>query len=386
MLKGIPMMITTALLLAAFWLAWSNGANDNFKGVATLYGSATCNFRHALAWASVASFLGSLASVYFAGALVAAFSGKGLIPDSMINSSMLTAVGASGAATILLSTFLGMPTSTTHALTGALIGTALVADSGSINWHILLSKYAQPLLLSPILAIGITTVVYIIMRRLRLWMGVDRQTCVCIGDASPQPVVLMGNGMAMMNNQSRNGCIIQISETDMCMDRYMGRFVGMNAQTAVDTIHYASAAAVCFARAVNDTPKIAALLMAGSIVGSPMNSTVKLLLVALAMTAGGLLQSRKVAETISKRITDLNCGQGLTANLVTAALVLGASRLGVPVSTTHVSCGSIFGIGLVNRQRRFKTVLQILATWLTTLPLGLALGAAFYWLLHQAGV
>jgi len=90
-----------------------------------------------------------------------------------------------------------------------------------------------------------------------------------------------------------------------------------------------------------------------------------------------LIQSRRVAETMSRRITDLNTGQGLTANLVTAALVLGASSFGVPVFTTHVSCGAIFGIGAVNGKRHWKVITMILVTRLTTLPLGLALGAAF---------
>ena len=99
------------------------------------------------------------------------------------------------------------------------------------------------------------------------------------------------------------------------------------------------------------------------------------------MTAGGLLQSRRVAETMSRRITDLNPGQGLTANLTTAALVLGASRLGLPVSTTHVSCGTIFGIGVVGGGARWRTIGQILLTWVTTLPLGFLLGAGIYLLL-----
>lgn len=96
------------------------------------------------------------------------------------------------------------------------------------------------------------------------------------------------------------------------------------------------------------------------------------------MAAGGWLNSRKEAETMSRHITVLNTGQGLTANLMTAFLVLGASRMGVPVSTTHVSCGAIFGIGLVNGKREWSTIGKIGATWLTTLPLGFALGVAFY--------
>jgi len=141
-------------------------------------------------------------------------------------------------------------------------------------------------------------------------------------------------------------------------------------------VHYASAGAVSFARAVNDTPKIAVLLLATGALGAPLWV---LLMVTVAMAAGGLLNSRKVAETMSKHITTLNSGQGLTANLTTAGLVLVASRFGLPVSTTHVSCGSIFGIGLVNGKRDWKTIGKIGVTWLTTLPMGMAIGAGVYY-------
>ena len=103
------------------------------------------------------------------------------------------------------------------------------------------------------------------------------------------------------------------------------------------------------------------------------------------MAIGGLLNSTDVSETMSKRITDLNPGLGLTGNLVTAALMLGASHLGVPVSTTLVSCGALVGMGLVSRTARCMTIAQILATSMTVLPTGAALGAAIYWTLTRMG-
>jgi PiT family inorganic phosphate transporter len=78
-----------------------------------------------------------------------------------------------------------------------------------------------------------------------------------------------------------------------------------------------------------------------------------------------------LAETMGKRITDPNPGQGLTSNLVSAAPVLGVFRPGVSASTTPVSCVATCGIGMVSRTARWKTIPQILATWMTTLPLGL---------------
>ena len=103
-----------------------------------------------------------------------------------------------------------------------------------------------------------------------------------------------------------------------------------------------------------------------------------MLVVALAMAIGGLLNARKVAITMSKRITPLNSGQGFTANLVTSTLVILASRFGLPVSTTHVSVGSLFGIGLITREANRRVVSGILMSWLLTLPIAAILSAVIY--------
>jgi PiT family inorganic phosphate transporter len=90
---------------------------------------------------------------------------------------------------------------------------------------------------------------------------------------------------------------------------------------------------------LNDTPKIAALLLVAPLFGSVGNT----LTIALPMAFGGLLSARRVADVVSRRITPMNHGQGLVANLVTSLIVIGASRFGMPVSTTHVSCGACSG-------------------------------------------
>lgn len=385
-------MLVVLLVVCVFFLAWANGANDNFKGVATLYGSATTTFRTALIWATGATLAGSLVSVAFASKLVSAFRGKGLVPDEFLGVGLLVAVAGAGALTILLATMLGMPTSTTHALTGALVGAGLAAaGAAGVGWGALATKFAQPLLLSPVLAIALTALLYSVFRFGRRRLRVEKETCICIGERGERKLVpLSALAMSAVGAGSVDSATSPVSvvggappfefgvgQASECVERYSGRVFGIRAQGAVDFCHYLSAGAVCFARAVNDTPKIAALLFGVVALGSSLTTPV-LGAVALAMAAGGWFHSRKVAETMSKHITVLNTGQGLTANLMTAFLVLGASRMGVPVSTTHVSCGAIFGIGLVNGKREWSTIGKIGATWLTTLPLGFALGYGLY--------
>jgi len=147
--------------------------------------------------------------------------------------------------------------------------------------------------------------------------------------------------------------------------------VGVNVQTVLDRLHYLSAGAVSFARGLNDTPKIVALLITAQAFHLPLGIG----FVGMAIALGGLINARRIAETMSHRITAMNHGQGLTANLVTAALVLGASKLGVPVSTTHVSCGALFGIGALNGHARRRMIGAIVLAWVTTLPVAAVLAA-----------
>jgi len=86
---------------------------------------------------------------------------------------------------------------------------------------------------------------------------------------------------------------------------------------------------------------------------------------------------------MSKKVSAMNDGQALTANLVTAGLIIFASKWGMPVSTTHVSVGSITGIGLVNGSANKSVVGTILLSWLLTLPIAAAIAATSYILLNS---
>src|SRR5215470_9321070 len=122
------------IVVAVLFVAYTNGANDNFKGVATLFGSGTCGYRQALLWATVTTLAGSLLALSLAGGLVESFKGKGLVPDEITRqSSFLLAVSLGAALTVLLATLTGLPVSTTHALTGGLVGAGLVAAAGNVR-------------------------------------------------------------------------------------------------------------------------------------------------------------------------------------------------------------------------------------------------------------
>ncbi len=154
-------MILIILFIGACFLAYSNGANDNFKGVATLFGSGTTNYRKAITWATATTFAGSIAAIFLAETLVKNFSGKGLVPDSLIqNPTFAISIALGAAFTVFIATKIGMPISTTHGLVGALFGAGFMAIGNEFNFEKLGSAFLIPLIASPLMAAVLSYVLY----------------------------------------------------------------------------------------------------------------------------------------------------------------------------------------------------------------------------------
>ena len=371
------------ILLGALLLAFTNGANDNFKGVATLYGSATLSYRQALTLGTLATALGGLASLALAGALVHAFSAKGLVPDAALSQAFLTSVALAAALTVLLATRLGLPVSTTHALVGGLAGAGWLAAGSELNLAALGGGFALPLLAGPMVATGLTLAGLKAGRRSSRWLGVTSKTCVCIG-TEWVPVHTVGDlELALATgsvglHQGSQRTSVAIGEQAECQQRYGGLVLGLSAQRIVTGAHLVSAGLVSFARGLNDTPKILGLVVGASV----LSPAAGVLVITAAMGLGGALGARRVAGTLARKITPMTPGQGVVGNLATSVLVIGASRLGFPVSTTHVSTGGIFGIGVDSGKLRWHAASRILTAWLITLPLAATLGAGILWYLR----
>jgi PiT family inorganic phosphate transporter len=370
-------MLITLLLLSTIFLAYYNGANDNFKGVATLYGSGTLNYKTAITIATIATFLGSISAIFLAQGLVASFSGKGLVPQDVAGATnFLMSVGAGAGLTVLLATRLGFPISTTHSLVGGLLGAGLMAVGLDVDFYRLGGAFFIPLLVSPFIAFALGATVYWVFTRTRRAMGITKESCVCIGE--PKQFVPVTQ---LANNENIDLNIAQpiipqlvVADTKKCVDIYTDRVWGASVQKLLDMAHIVSGAAVSFARGLNDTPKIAGLLVAAQAISIQFS----MIAIAIGMAIGGLLNARRVAETMSHKITDINHGQGLSANLVTSFLVIIASKFGIPVSTTHVSVGSIFGIGMISGNRNNKVIGSIILSWLITLPVAMVFSALIY--------
>ena len=366
-------MIYVLLFCAACFLAYSNGANDNFKGVATLFGSGTTNYKTAITWATVTTALGSISAIFLAEELVKNFSGKGLVPNELLLLPTFAIAIALGAAiTVFVATKIGMPISTTHALVGALFGAGVMAVGSAFNFTKLGKVFLIPLIVSPLMAAIVSFLAYLLFRFLRKQLGLTKSSCICISEAA-HLVQLSNTNMTLKMNST----LSVTTSNQGCSKSYKGKLLGVSSQQILDKLHFLSAGVVSFARGLNDTPKIVGLLL---IIGA-LDIKYSMLAIAITMAIGGLLNAKKVGITMSKKITPMNSGQGFTANLITGLLVTTASIHGMPVSTTHVSIGSIFGIGTVTKKADTKMIGKIILSWALTLPIAAIISALVYLLL-----
>lgn len=344
------------LLAAALLLALSNGANDNFKGFATVWGCDTLPYRAALGLATVATLAGSLASLLLAEALLLQFSGKGLVPDALASTPLFVMSVATGAAlTVLLATRLGLPISTTHALIGGLVGAGFGQGYENVQLRQLIQTFLLPLLLSPMLAALLGLLAYRLLRR------TPQQDCACL--LAPAPVTLLSASGTPALRLSVPRLVLASSAT--C--EQLATPLRFSLSRGKDHLHVLSAMSICFARGVNDTPKLTALLLAAQV----LDAQLSVVAIGLAMAVGGLLFARRVAQTMSQRVVRMDHTQGLAANLITVGLVLVASKLGLPVSTTHVAIGSIAGVGAGANTINWRALHGVLLSWLATLPLAM---------------
>ncbi|MBI4757133.1 MAG: inorganic phosphate transporter [Betaproteobacteria bacterium] len=352
-------MTTSNLILVAVpvvALAWANGANDVSKGVATLIGSGVAGPRRAILWGTLWTVLGGLAALALGSALAGTFASGFLVPGFPM--SMVFVVGTlSGAcAWLLLATRAGWPVSTTHALLGAIVGAALfAAGPAGLKPGALAGKALLPLLASPLLAIALCWLILLATRWLASKVPAWRPGCCAEEQWRRDPFVCAPGGSRPAPLRRR----------------------------ILTALHWASSGATSFARGLNDVPKIAALLIAAAAPAAagpapPQSFALAIVAVTLVMGVGSIWGGLRVARVLAHRVAALDSERGLIANLGTSLLVLAASPLGLPVSTTHVSTGALMGIRWAEHRLpgQGDALRAILLAWCVTLPACAAFAAA----------
>ena len=367
--------VIAAGVMGAF-VAYTNGANDVSRGIATLAGSGVTSYRRAILWGALWTTCGGIAAFATSRALVITF-GKGLLSAGVtptLSAALATLIGAG--LWVGTATRWGFPVSTTHAIVGSIAGVAALAyGSAGMNWTVLMGKVALPLLLSPVASLLISAAI------LRTWnlLSPSGENCLCAEILEQRPLLATASG-----NLVTSSAMPAIKVLACRQDEPFAPSIRSFSVT-FDHLHWVTSAGTSFARGLNDAPKMVAIGLAAMTISGVVlpSSFLVYAIVSGGMLAGSLQAGRRVTTVLAEKITPMNHREGFVANLVTSLLVGPGAFLGLPMSTTHVSTGAIIGIGIqkggaVDWQR----VKEMVLAWVVTLPAAAVIGVLAYGLLR----
>jgi len=399
-------------VIFGLYMTWGVGANDVANAMGTSVGSGAITVRKAIIIAAIFEFSGA----FLAGGHVTSTIRKGIIDASVVPSpeilvlGMLAALLAAGTWLMVASHF-GWPVSTTHTIVGALVGFGTVGiGMESVEWEKIGSIVAS-WLISPVLGGTIAFLLTLSVRRLILDTDNPMANAKRYG---PVYIFFMGVLIALVTVFKG----LKHLHLELTMSQTLGVALGLGilisvigrqliAKVQVDPeaerdFHYAgvekvfaplcvfTACSMAFAHGSNDVANgIGPLAAVVSIVNSGevlQESGLPLWILILGgsgIVLGLATMGYRVMRTIGTQITELTPSRGFCAELAAASTVVMASRLGLPVSTTHIIVGSVLGVGFARGIAAIdmRTVVKIITSWVVTLPVGAILAACFFFIL-----
>jgi PiT family inorganic phosphate transporter len=330
---SVELLAALAVIFAAMAFDYTNGFHDAANAIATSISTRALTPRVALAMAAVGNFIGA----HF-GAGVAATVGEGLVklPVGVQSLGVVFAGVLAAIAWNLITWYFGLPSSSSHALFGGLVGATLVSANGVVEWHNIVQKVLIPMVLSPVvgLVLGFLAMVAI------MW------------------IFRRGNP-GKLNRGFRL------------------------AQTV-------SAAAMSIGHGTQDAAKtmgiIVLALYTGGFQASPSHIPWWVYLTSATMLAAGTYSGGwRVIRTLGRRIIDLGPAEGFAAETVASSvLFFNALVLKAPISTTHTITSAIMGVGATKRLNavRWNVAGNIVIAWLTTFPAAGLIAVVAYFLVR----
>jgi inorganic phosphate transporter, PiT family len=327
-------VVLVLVVITALGFDFTNGFHDTGNAMATSIATKALEPRVAVALSGVLNLVGAFLSL-----AVAATIASGLVDTKLVTLTVVAAGLAGGITWNLLTWLLGIPSSSSHALIGGVIGSTLAAAGGhAVLWHGLVSKVVLPAVLSPIIA-----------------------------------ALVAATGTYLLYRISR-------SLTDAA--RSHGFRIGQ----------IGSACMVSLAHGTNDAQKTMGVITLALIVNKtvPDHSNAPfwvILSCALAISLGTYLGGWRVIRTLGKGLVEIESPQGMAAESASAAVILLSSSFGYSLSTTHVATGSIIGTGLGKKgaEVRWNVAGRMATAWVFTLPSAALVGAGAEALAHAIG-
>ena len=411
---GLVLLVLVCLF--GFFMAWGVGANDVANAMGTSVGSKALTIRQAIIIAMVFEFCGA----YFAGGQVTETIKNGivdaeLIPPDLFVLGMMSSLLAAGT-WLLIASIKGWPVSTTHSIVGAVIGFAAIGISPDVvHWSAIgpiVASWVVTPFLSGVLAFGLfMSVQALIMNSETPFQKAKRYVPVYMFlTGFMVSLMTFTKGLKHVGIELGAGQNILLSIGAGVLVALIG--VALLSRIKVDEeadrqFHFSSvekvfavlmiftACAMAFAHGANDVANavgplaaVVGVIQAGGDMTIGAKSAVPgwvLLLGAVGIFVGLATYGWRVIATIGKGITELTPSRGFAAELATATTVVGASAMGLPISTTHTLVGAVLGIGIARGigALNLGVIGRIFTSWLVTLPVGAALSIVFFLILSS---
>ena len=415
LLTDYAFVLLVLACLFGFFMAWGVGANDVANAMGTSVGSRALTIKQAILIAMVFEFCGA----YLAGGQVTETVKNGIVDASAISPDlmvlgMLSALLAAGT-WLMVASVKGWPVSTTHTIVGAVIGFAAVGISvDAVHWDaigpIVASWVVSPVL-SGLVAFGLfMSVQKLIIDTDAPYRNAKRYVpFYMFATGFMVAIMTLSKGLKHLGLNLSNGqsllLAIGVGGLVMLLGIYLLSRIRVD-EEADKAFHFASvekvfavlmiftACSMAFAHGSNDVANAVGPLAAivgvleshgtGAIAAKSAVPGWVLLLGAIGIVVGLATYGYKVIATIGKQITELTPSRGFAAELATASTVVGASAIGLPVSTTHTLVGAVLGIGIARGigALNLGVVGRIFISWLITLPIGALLSILFFLILR----
>ncbi|MCX8514204.1 MAG: inorganic phosphate transporter [Burkholderiales bacterium] len=324
-------MLSSIFLLSIIFIAlifeFINGFHDTANVVATPIATRSLSPFQAILIAAIFNFIGAYFSTGVAKTITSGLFDAHFVTHLLLVSALLSAIGWN-----LITWWLGIPSSSSHALIGSLLGAVLISDNGihAIKWSSLIDKVIIPMVLSPIIAFVLAFLIMLILS-----FFLNRST-------APR----------------RNNNFIR-------------------------ELQVLSASLLAFSHGSNDAQKTMAIITLALFSFGILNTASiiphwVIILCSIAMAAGTLAGGMRIIRTLSSRLTKLKPANGFSAEISSGALILAASHFGLPVSTTQAASGSIMGAGFSSSGINWSVVRSMVSAWILTLPITAIISALIY--------
>ena len=379
--------------IVGFYMAWNIGANDVANAMASSVGAKAITLRQAILIAGILNILGAV----FIGSHVTNTIRKGIISTEILADPHVALIGSlaallSAALWVSFATWKSLPVSTTHSIVGSMVGFGLIAGGFSVvNWGklgaVVMSWVISPVFSMVIAFIMLKIIVKVILSRSNTFEAAMKLSPIFIGITVFITAMSflfktpMGKTFALGTPAAAAISLIIsiiVGFSGKCLiARILRRRKDNDAEDVFRGIQVGTACYVALAQGANDVANaigplavIYFLVKTGSVGVTVPVPFFLLLFGGIGIAAGIAMGGARVIQTVGEKITTLSNTRGFSVEFAAATTVLIASKLGLPVSTTHAAVGGVMGVGLARgfEAVNFGIIFKIMLYWILTVP------------------